>query len=227
LVLVGVYTNSLEAGLGQALLEEEGIQSEIENLTSESWLAGAVLSTGFRLMVATQDAERAMDVLDRGPVAPTTAGPGEEPEGEPELGEDVEDVPGADELVHEPLAGDAVASADAARPAGREALGPTAALLLGLFVWGPITLCVACVWAVTLLRSHAGRSLQRRPRWLMTVGIVIAIAQVAAVLWMGWPRESVWWEWGESLWGWVALDVAFAAAVALGYVSASRRWPAR
>jgi hypothetical protein len=138
-------------------------------------------------------------VLDRGSAAPATAAADEEPHEEPE----------------------------APAVTGREELGPTAALLLGIFIWGPFTLGLACVWAVTLLRSQAARSLSWRARVLLIGGTVLALTQIALLLVTGWPRESVSWWWGESQWGWIAVDGAFALAVALGYVSASRRWPAR
>lgn len=213
-VEVGVYQNSLEAGLAQAWLEEQGIEAEIDGLVSQSWLTGEIPFTGFRVMVAREDAERAAHVLADAASAKA-----------PEDGEAATPEPD-DEEAATPEQGDEEAAAPAASPAGREALGPTAALLLGIFVWGPFTLAVACVWAVTLLRSGAGRLLSRRLRWLLVGGTAIALAQGGLLLATGWPRESVGWWWGESVWGWVAIDVAFAAAALLGWLSALRRWPA-
>lgn len=176
-ILVGVYQNSLEAGLGQALLEEEGIASEIENLTSQSWLAGDVPLTGFRLMVDVEHAVRARSLLDRGPPAKSVA---EDEEG-------VED--------EEPAA-----------RGHHAALGPMAAMSLGMLLslWGPVTYCVAAVWTVSLLASAEAPRLPRRMRFLLLTGLVVIGSGVVVLnaslfralftessFWMRWALDGV------------------------------------
>jgi hypothetical protein len=213
-ILVGVYGNSLEAGLGQALLEEEGIAAEIENLTSQSWLAGDVPLTGFRLFVAREDAERALAVLARPPLRALTQAD--------EAGPEASLAPGAAESLAPAAEDDDEQAFD-----NREAHGPMAALALGtlLSLQGPLTTLAAGWWTLALLGSAAGRRLSGRMRFLLRAGVILFGAGVVGgnVALRGDLLDGSS-GWVRARWG---VDAAVALIVARGYLIARRRWPAR
>lgn len=206
-VEVAAYTNSLEAGLAQGLLREEGVACEIDGLTSQSWLAGEIPIVGFRLMVPLEQAPQARAVLDemraRRERARAQA---------PAPGPDFEDGSPSPETADERVD---------TRP-WREALGPTAALGLALLAsgFGPLTLLAALVWVWSLLTaSPVADRLPPRTRLLLIGGLVLAIGATVAYGYLLPFADRFWWQWTS--------DGLLALLVLLGYLSARRRWRSR
>ena len=63
-VCVGRYPNGAMAGLAKGLLEEEGIDATLAELTSQAWLVWDVPMMGVRVEVPAEDADRARALLD-------------------------------------------------------------------------------------------------------------------------------------------------------------------
>jgi hypothetical protein len=221
-VEVAAYSNSLEAGFAQGLLEEAGIPAQLDGLTSQSWIAGDVPATGFRVLVSAEHAERAVEVLQARPER-EEAGPDDE-EGDEHDAPDVSETQA--QADNDPSAADDAedeAALEAMRRASNRAVAPGAAWLLGLFIWGPISQGVACVWALARLlepQQGPGAGAHRGLLWIVFVLSGVGSLVTTAT---GWPRLADIFRLGPAFDWWVWIDVALAVAILLAWRASRAR----
>jgi hypothetical protein len=83
-ITVATFSHQIEAHLAKAKLESEGLECRLadEHIVSINWLFSDAVG-GIKLRVSEKDAERAREILRRGPAHPDRIGvsPGEEVEG--------------------------------------------------------------------------------------------------------------------------------------------------
>lgn len=231
-VEVAAFSNSLEAGLAQAWLEEHGVPSEIDGLALQSWAAGEVAITGFRVLVAPQDAARALALLERTPASDGGGSPVAALRGEPGEASDATDAQAseregtdlgedADEDEDEDGQSEAPAEERPEPDAGRE-VRPAAgavAICLVLVLASVLTALVTLTWVIALLWDSPVAARVAPPARLLLKAGALLVALALAISAYAFPLHL------RSAWVW-AVDAVFAVCVLLGYLSARRRWRA-
>lgn len=226
-VEVAAYSNSIEAGFAQGLLEEAWIPAQLDGLTSQSWGAGEVPATGFRILVPAAHAERALDVLRTRPPRVASEDPDQDGEEDDDAWADAAEAseagPGTP-IVAQSAAEEAQEDAHLERR-GRHwnvAVAPGAAWLLGLFVWGVFAQAVAFAWAFALLVGRRGADAPSVHRGQLWVVLVLSAAGTLVCA-LGWPVLNPYFAPGSPLDAWIWIDLALAVGILLAWRASRAR----